>query len=555
MTPKRNGNGIPAPSSSHERRSWNVYVTFGLLLVLLTTLLFWNGQKDASLLTWNDFTEPKTTSTHKTVGYRFVLNQTVEDARLKAQYAAGNEIPLCRRYQIITGQWLAVNYSHPPYVPTVQHLRCYPAGHYHQSPYPSYQWMPDLAAIGHCHFDDYDAARLCALLPRATIAIVGDSLSFEQYRSLVSLHHVQTHQGYQFQSFELQQNIQQALCEGTTTVVYRRDDYLQNLTASIQEHFPTVLVLNRGSHYVPDQQLVREMKGLIKEIKSWLRQCDDWKIECYFFWRTSVPGHMGCNTTAGYTTPVYDVHDIEQQLIQNQSLYNEISREYHWHDFQHQNELILKLLRQAELSNFQVLDAYHLNVLRPDEHRAHQGDCLHNCFPGKMDVYNRLLLHYLQMQRSENDIQRLQVVAQQKKWPVTVEDTVYDEAATKQAKDARLQREAEALAAAGVVAEDSKDNDDEEGKGNSEKGSKRKEAEDDSEENDAEDDAEETDSEDAAEENEDEEAAEENDEDEAKENSEAEDEAEENDDEDDSENNDDEGGLEDIDGEDDPENQ
>jgi GDSL/SGNH-like Acyl-Esterase family found in Pmr5 and Cas1p len=514
-----------------------------MLLVLLTTFLFWNDQQDAPMILVNDFTETVTKPiTHNSVGYRFILNQTVEDARLKAQYAAGKEIPLCRRYQIITGQWLAINYSHPPYVPTVQHLRCYPAEHYHQSPYPSYVWMPDLAAIGHCRFDEYDEARLCALLPRATISIVGDSLSFEQYRSLVSLHHVKTHQGYQFQSFELQENIQQAICSpgGTTTVVYRRDDYLKNLTASIQENFPTVLILNRGSHYVPDQQLEHEVKDLIKEIKAWLQQCDDWKIECYFFWRTSVPGHIGCNTTAGYTTPVYDVHDVEQQMILNQSLYNEISREYHWYDFQHQNELILELFNKAELSNFQVLDAYYLNVLRPDEHRAHQGDCLHNCFPGKMDVYNRLLLHYLQMQRSDNDIQRLQVVAQQKKWPITVEDTVYDEAATKVAKEARLRREAEALAAAGITddAKDTGDDDKDDSKDNvDEDESEHKDSEDNSEENKSDDDLEESDGDDGAEESE----------------GDPEDNAAENDSE---ENDDDSGGNDDEDGEDDsPENE
>ena len=52
------------------------------------------------------------------------------------------------------------------------------------------------------------------------------------------------------------------------------------------------------------------------------------------------------------------------------------------------------------------MDAYYLNVLRPDEHRAHQKDCLHNCYPGKMDVYNRLLLHYVRMRRSRYDTQR-----------------------------------------------------------------------------------------------------------------------------------------------------
>jgi hypothetical protein len=59
-----------------------------------------------------------------------------------------------------------------------------------------------------------------------------------------------------------------------------------------------------------------------------------------------------------------------------------------------------------------IIDAYELNMLRPDEHRAHQADCLHNCYPGKMDVYNQLLLHHLTMQRTAEDVQQLQTLQQ-----------------------------------------------------------------------------------------------------------------------------------------------
>jgi hypothetical protein len=402
-------------------------------------------------------------------GYRFVLNHTHEDARIKAQFSVpttnsnsnsnsnssihtsshsnNNNIPLCRRYQIITGQWLAVAFEQgPPYVPTVQHIRCYASEYYHISPYSTYTWMPDLAALGKCQFQEYHPPTLCTLLPRATISIIGDSLSYEQYRSIVSLHGVPTRQGYQHQSYELRMNIVQSICEGgTTMIVYRRDDYLQDVTASIQEHFPTVLILNRGSHYVPDEELQRDIRRLIREVQAWLQQCDHMKIECYFFWRTTVPGHIGCNTTEyAISTPVYELHDIETQMIQNQSRYNEVSLDYHWYDFQRQNELVTHLFRRAKLSNFQIIDAYYLNVLRPDEHRYKTGDCLHNCYPGKMDVYNRLLLHYMQMQRSTNDIQRLQSVAQKQNWPINIH-TVYNATATQLAREIRIQNELEEL--------------------------------------------------------------------------------------------------------------
>ena len=87
--------------------------------------------------------------------------------------------------------------------------------------------------------------------------------------------------------------------------------------------------------------------------------------------------------------------------------YDNVTIHYHWYDFQHQNLLMVDHLKRAGL-DFEVIDAYYINILRPDEHRVQSGDCLHNCYPGKMDVYNQLLLHYLRQQRTEQDIERLE---------------------------------------------------------------------------------------------------------------------------------------------------
>ena len=434
---------------------WCYFVGFWMILIVSllawtrTNLIMMDGSFKANTNTVKKVKPklyPGRTSTGKKSWFRFVLNQTAEDIRIKKQYAANDGMPLCRRFQIVSGQWLSVKYEKPPYVTTVKHLRCYPSDYYRQSPWNTHTWMPDMAAIGACSFAEYDTNELCDLLPRATVSIIGDSLSWEQYRSLIQLHNVPTRQGYQHQSFELNTNIQQPICDGgTTAVVYRRDDTLQHVKESIEQNFPTVLILNRGAHYVPDDQLKQEMKSLIKVIQKWLQKCEsEYKIECHFFWRTTVPGHIGCNTTErAMTTPAYDLHDIEKTWIKNKSLYDDISLEYHWYDFKHQNEIVLDLLKESGLLaklNVQVIDAYDINTLRPDEHRASTGDCLHSCFPGKMDVYNRLLLHYLTMQRSQNDIQRLQKVANDKNWPINIA-TEYDEDATKKAREDRLVQE------------------------------------------------------------------------------------------------------------------
>jgi hypothetical protein len=93
--------------------------------------------------------------------------------------------------------------------------------------------------------------------------------------------------------------------------------------------------------------------------------------------------------------------------IANRSNYDDRTMHYHWYDYQHQNELVIDTLYRGLGNEFDVLDAYNLNIRRPDEHRSSKGDCLHNCYPGKMDVYNQLMLHFLKMRRTQDDVDEL----------------------------------------------------------------------------------------------------------------------------------------------------
>ena len=69
-------------------------------------------------------------------------------------------------------------------------------------------------------------------------------------------------------------------------------------------------------------------------------------------------------------------------------------KNYHWPDFQRQNEMMLSLLRNSTLE-YDVIHAYHANILRPDG-KDGDADCLHNCeMNGKMEFYNDNLLHIL----------------------------------------------------------------------------------------------------------------------------------------------------------------
>lgn len=330
--------------------------------------------------------------------------KTVErDAIESSSHYEDQSRGLCTRAEILEGSWKTIELDAPPYIPKNAHLRCYPEMTYREGTWRTFEWRPTHPT---CSFDHFNASMYCSLMQLGTILIAGDSLSWEQYSSLGQLLGLRIHQTSQFISKEKSQNHVQFGCNLQSRLVFRRDDLLSDLSAAIAEAFPTVIVLNRGAHYQNDTALLSGIRHNIEELKAWKQQCLAYGFKCHLFWRTSVPGHPSC-TEKNFSEPINDLHSMEQ-LIANRSNYNERTIKYHWYDYQHQNKLVLNELNNGLGDDgFQVLDAYHLNVRRPDEHRAHQGDCLHNCYPGKMDLYNQLLLHFLQMGRNQSDVDRL----------------------------------------------------------------------------------------------------------------------------------------------------
>jgi GDSL/SGNH-like Acyl-Esterase family found in Pmr5 and Cas1p len=187
-----------------------------------------------------------------------------------------------------------------------------------------------------------------------------------------------------------------------TQFVWRNDARLEHLDDALRENFPTVLILNKGAHYQNDTAFLGGLQRNIRTLQQWQHKCRALGIQCHLFWRTTVPGHPGCATTE---TPQTDFGAM-QARVENRSAYDNVTMDYHWYDFAHQNELALQMLQASNLS-YRIIPAYEINMLRPDDHRAHQGDCLHNCYPGKMDVYNQILLHYLALDRTPAAIFRI----------------------------------------------------------------------------------------------------------------------------------------------------
>jgi hypothetical protein len=315
-------------------------------------------------------------------------------ATASTQKVSRHERPFCSRSQLQVGKWIKANIS-PAYHSDACHNREYRAT-------DSYEWEPQDHLS--CVFVPWDTAKFCSLLKGAPILLVGDSLTFEHYVALVNTLGGKTAKLLQHRSVHNRMTIVQSVCDHQQTfVMYRRDDKFSNLDRHLNETFPVVLILNRGAHYAPDQQLSSEVQTTFLQVQAWQRRCRDNGIKCHFFWRTTVPGHPNCGN---FTQPVNNISVMEDMIANGES-----PKQYNWPAFKHQNELVLDQLEKSNLEGYHIIDAYHSNILRPDQHArpikppgARGGpDCLHSCSPGKVDVYNRFLFHSLLQSRTLED--------------------------------------------------------------------------------------------------------------------------------------------------------
>jgi len=346
---------------------------------------------------------------------------------------------LCNREQVRRGQWERVFLEGgPPYVPSDKRSICHED--FEQKPWPSWDWRPFHSTAKRCVFTAWDEHAFCDLASqlnnnnktasssstilaanndngqpqeqrgnnninnnnnntqqtwKATMAIVGDSLSWEQYSSLVQLLGLPSKEQDAHKSRKYGIDHVQIGCDdGDWKLVYRRSDDWKMLPSVIESNRPNVLILNRGAHYVPDKKFLPQVKATVEYLKKWQRNCTRDETTCIVVLRTTVPGHPHC---ANFTVPSNSTEEMEANVA-DMSFYkggtrtSVPARGFHWWDFQHQNELMIQAFSESGLA-YEVMDAYDINILRPDKHRG--SDCLHSCYPGKMEVYNQLTLHIL----------------------------------------------------------------------------------------------------------------------------------------------------------------
>jgi hypothetical protein len=289
---------------------------------------------------------------------------------------------LCHPSELTKGEWIPVQHDKLPYLSKqIERKQCYSSM---VSPWNTYEWQPS----ADCFLGDFSAKDFCRLAFNQTIALLGDSLTMEHFSALVHTLGVVT--------FDEESTFQQGgpksfdfeVCGGRTRLYFRRSNWLREFETTLHEVEPDILIMNRGSWYSTDEKLVGRIEQSIGLLESWKRPL-------HLIWRTTVPGHPECNR---FHEPATNLQLMEHHVT-NMSLYTEQMLRWHWYDFQHQNRLVVESFSESSL-DWDLLDAYSLNVLRPDEHL--DGDCLHNCQPGsKTLVLNRILLHLMKLRAGE----------------------------------------------------------------------------------------------------------------------------------------------------------
>ena len=188
----------------------------------------------------------------------------------------------------------------------------------------------------------------------------------------------------------------------------------------------TIVVLNAGIHMVERQLFSQRLSDAV----SWLQSAHP---TVPILWRSSVPGHAFCQhplSRAPLTRQQFE------QLNHRDDLLIAGEPHYQWELVQDRNEAALEVLRNssgwrggggagqqqqpavpllssAALSaclesgsaecvlpagGVYLLDVYSFDRLRPDAHRP--GDCLHQCLPGPVDTWNKLLFNLITRQAS-----------------------------------------------------------------------------------------------------------------------------------------------------------
>ena len=240
--------------------------------------------------------------------------------------------------------------------------------------------------------DDIRATDLCQAFSNATVLVVGDSLSYLVYASLVMRagnNHDDSVEERHHQHLRDGVPLVTSLCGGLTTLKFVRNDRLLDPSPEklLQElgilpnwnsmrpfwgevDDADIVLFNRGAHYVADAVLEQELREFSATLRQRMRPTGQ-----LIFYRTTAPGHPHCSN---FTSPG-NVPDLTDNRP-----------EFGWRAFQHQNELAERTVEGTAPGVVSFIDIYNTTLPRRDRHIwGPRHDCLHYCLPGNMPMAAR----------------------------------------------------------------------------------------------------------------------------------------------------------------------
>jgi hypothetical protein len=177
--------------------------------------------------------------------------------------------------------------------------------------FQTYEWEPSAVHGKGCEFSRFSYMSYCELMRNKTVAIIGDSVSFNSYLDLSYLLGVPKQPPKLRRSFSI---FTSQVCHNSSLLVAKKDYFLNEKVMEnflLDKYFPDVLILNRGAHYEPDDVLINHLVNNTFPIaRKWQQRCSLHNKDCLFIWRTTVPGHVNCTTMSEPFTSLSDAEDF-----------------------------------------------------------------------------------------------------------------------------------------------------------------------------------------------------------------------------------------------------
>lgn len=260
-----------------------------------------------------------------------------------------------------------------------------------------YEWVPTT-----CHLPMWNASEFCSSLGNRTLLLVGDSLMYQAFHTLMGM---------------LSQTPQDISC--TKSVYFGRSTHLfydemaieadptnvYSLPSYVDRLKPDVVVMNTGAH-----------KGDLGDYFTVLERLRNWVGETFtvtngwpkpsFIWLTFSGGHYGCEAI-NRTTFNPGEKNYDQDSIRDR--WGDV---YKWGQIKYINQLVRNYSKAYNIFDG-IIDLEPMLNLRPDAHVGNSKtsndrefiDCLHWCLPGPLNLFPRLLNHMLRANHSSRYMQ------------------------------------------------------------------------------------------------------------------------------------------------------